>query len=70
VKKLYANGGIKSIYRGTAATLLRGFLLYIFDNVLNLVQKYVWFFKDIPASGIYFSCYEFLMREMTPAGKK
>uniref|UniRef100_A0A0N5AVR0 Mitochondrial carnitine/acylcarnitine carrier protein n=1 Tax=Syphacia muris TaxID=451379 RepID=A0A0N5AVR0_9BILA len=37
-KKLYKEGGIRSLYRGTAATLLR----------------------DIPASGVYLSTYEYL----------
>lgn len=33
IKKLYKEGGIRSIYRGTAATLLRGF------NIFKLLNK-------------------------------
>lgn len=38
VKKLYKEGGIKSIYRGTAATLLRGlsFTKYLIYTVHSL----------------------------------
>jgi solute carrier family 25 carnitine/acylcarnitine transporter 20/29 len=46
-RQLFKEGGIKSVYRGTAATLLR----------------------DVPASGLYFGGYEFLLRAMTPEGK-
>lgn len=46
-KQLYREGGIRSIYRGTAATLLR----------------------DVPASGMYFMTYEWLMNVLIPAGK-
>lgn len=46
-KQLYREGGIRSIYRGTAATLLR----------------------DVPASGMYFMTYDWLMNALTPAGK-
>lgn len=46
VKQLYREGGIRSIYKGTAATLLR----------------------DLPASGMYFTVYEFLKDKLTPAG--
>jgi solute carrier family 25 carnitine/acylcarnitine transporter 20/29 len=46
-KQLYKEGGIRSIYRGTALTLMR----------------------DIPASGVYFSTYEFLKRSLTPEGR-
>ncbi|XP_074116149.1 congested-like trachea protein isoform X1 [Cotesia typhae] len=38
--KLYRNGGVKNLYVGTGATLLR----------------------DLPASGVYFSVYDILMR--------
>lgn len=46
-KQLYREGGIRSIYRGTAATLLR----------------------DVPASGMYFMTYEWLMNVLIPTGK-
>jgi len=45
-KQLYREGGIRSIYRGTALTFMR----------------------DVPASGVYFSTYEFLKRSLTPEG--
>ncbi|BFZ08572.1 hypothetical protein BsWGS_11611 [Bradybaena similaris] len=45
-KKIYKEGGIRSVYRGTAATLLR----------------------DVPASGMYFTSYEWLQRILTPQG--
>ncbi|KAI8771889.1 mitochondrial carnitine/acylcarnitine carrier protein isoform X2 [Biomphalaria glabrata] len=45
-KKLYKEGGIRSIYRGSVATLLR----------------------DVPASGMYFTSYEWLQHVLTPAG--
>uniref|UniRef100_A0A0B6Z258 Mitochondrial carnitine/acylcarnitine carrier protein n=1 Tax=Arion vulgaris TaxID=1028688 RepID=A0A0B6Z258_9EUPU len=45
-KQIYKEGGIRSIYRGTMATLLR----------------------DIPATGMYFTSYEFLQRSLTPEG--
>ncbi|CAG5127154.1 unnamed protein product [Candidula unifasciata] len=45
-KKIYKEGGIRSVYRGTAATLLR----------------------DVPASGMYFTSYEWLQRVLTPKG--
>lgn len=38
--KLYRNGGVKNLYVGTGATILR----------------------DLPASGVYFSVYDILMR--------
>ncbi|RWS25729.1 carnitine-acylcarnitine carrier protein-like protein [Leptotrombidium deliense] len=46
-KQLYKEGGIRSIYKGTAATLLR----------------------DLPASGAYFTTYEFFKNTLTPEGK-
>ena len=46
-RKLYSEGGIRSVFKGTSATLLR----------------------DIPASGVYFSSYEFLQSYLTPEGK-
>ncbi|CAF0978940.1 unnamed protein product [Didymodactylos carnosus] len=46
-KKLYKEGGIRSIYRGTAATLLR----------------------DVPATGVYFTSYEWLKKKLTPEGR-
>ncbi|OAF68115.1 Solute carrier family 25 member 48 [Intoshia linei] len=45
-KKLYKQGGIRSVYKGTGATLLR----------------------DLPASGVYFSSYEYLKYLFTPTG--
>ncbi|XP_005100578.1 mitochondrial carnitine/acylcarnitine carrier protein [Aplysia californica] len=45
-KKIYREGGIRSVYRGTFATLLR----------------------DVPATGMYFTSYEWLQRVLTPAG--
>lgn len=36
IKKLYKQGGIRSIYRGTAATLLRGLILIFVKKVLFL----------------------------------
>lgn len=47
-KQIYREGGIRSIYKGTAATLLR----------------------DLPASGMYFTVYEFAKDQLTPAGSK
>lgn len=47
-KQIYREGGIRSIYKGTAATLLR----------------------DLPASGMYFTVYEFVKDQLTPAGSK
>ncbi|RWS15672.1 mitochondrial carnitine/acylcarnitine carrier protein-like protein [Dinothrombium tinctorium] len=46
-KQLFREGGIRSIYKGTAATLLR----------------------DLPASGVYFTTYDFLKTTFTPEGK-
>ncbi|CAI8006704.1 Mitochondrial carnitine/acylcarnitine carrier protein [Geodia barretti] len=46
-RQLFREGGIRSVYRGTAATLLR----------------------DVPASGLYFGGYEFLLNWLTPEGK-
>lgn len=45
-KKIYKEGGIRSVYRGTMATLLR----------------------DVPATGMYFTSYEWLQRILTPEG--
>ncbi|CAL1539273.1 unnamed protein product [Lymnaea stagnalis] len=45
-KKIYKEGGIRSVYRGTMATLLR----------------------DVPATGAYFTSYEWLQRVLTPEG--
>ncbi|KAH9492040.1 hypothetical protein Btru_029350 [Bulinus truncatus] len=45
-KKIYREGGIRSVYRGSVATLLR----------------------DVPATGMYFTSYEWLQRVLTPAG--
>ncbi|XP_058968412.2 mitochondrial carnitine/acylcarnitine carrier protein-like [Pocillopora verrucosa] len=47
VKKLYKQSGIRGVYKGTCATLLR----------------------DVPASGMYFASYEFLLNALTPEGK-
>ncbi|GAB6029130.1 hypothetical protein CHUAL_004908 [Chamberlinius hualienensis] len=46
-KQLYKEGGMRSLFKGTTATLLR----------------------DVPASGMYFMSYEWLQRELTPAGE-
>lgn len=46
-RKLYREGGIRSIFRGTCATLLR----------------------DVPASGVYFLSYEWLIEALSPPGK-
>ncbi|XP_059156158.1 mitochondrial carnitine/acylcarnitine carrier protein-like [Physella acuta] len=45
-KKIYKEGGIRSVYRGSVATLLR----------------------DVPATGMYFTSYEWLQRILTPEG--
>ncbi|KAK9355130.1 mitochondrial carrier domain-containing protein [Lipomyces doorenjongii] len=46
VKKLYKEGGIRSLMRGSLATVCR----------------------DGPGSAIYFATYEYLKKELTPAG--
>ncbi|KAK9329063.1 mitochondrial carrier domain-containing protein [Lipomyces starkeyi] len=46
VKKLYKDGGIRSLMRGSLATLCR----------------------DGPGSAIYFATYEYLKKQLTPAG--
>lgn len=46
-RQLYREGGIRSIYKGTAATLMR----------------------DVPASGVYFASYEFMLQTLTPEGR-
>lgn len=38
VKKLYKEGGIRSIYRGSGATLLRGKQQYYFLKLINTVE--------------------------------
>lgn len=47
VKKLYKQSGVRGVYKGTCATLLR----------------------DVPATGMYFISYEFLLNSLTPEGK-
>lgn len=47
-KHLYREGGMRSIYKGTFATMLR----------------------DVPASGVYFTTYEWLQHLLTPEGKQ
>lgn len=36
IKNLYSEGGIRSLYKGTCATLLRGNLILIFIFILNI----------------------------------
>ncbi|XP_026756082.1 congested-like trachea protein [Galleria mellonella] len=43
-RQLYSEGGIRSIYKGSVATILR----------------------DVPASGMYFMTYEWLVKVLTP----
>ena len=57
-KKLYKEGGIRSIYKGTAATLLRGFFLFLKFNILFILlfiiylkikiitYPFLWLFKN------------------------
>lgn len=61
VKKLYKQGGIASIYRGTGATLLRG------KNITSRFYKSV---ADIPASAAYLSVYEYLKKKFSGEGKE
>lgn len=70
-KKLYREGGIRSIYKGTGLTLMRGKLN---NQLINLkipllsrkILKFIYFFPpDIPSSGIYFMTYDGLKRLMT-----
>lgn len=46
-KQIWRQGGIRGLYTGTGATLLR----------------------DVPASGMYFMTYEWLLRTLTPEGQ-
>ena len=67
-KKLYREGGIRNVYRGTVATLLRGESLYAcVDDLLILVLPYN--IIDVPASAAYFGTYEGLLRRLTPKGQ-
>lgn len=63
-RQLYREGGIRSIYKGTAATLLRGET----THTLLPLWMYVSLHADVPASGMYFGTYELLLRTLTPQG--
>lgn len=70
IRQLYRAGGISSIYRGTAATLLRGmslekcsgFLPFIFSFYQSIMD----WILDVPASGVYFMTYEWLQIALAP----
>jgi solute carrier family 25 carnitine/acylcarnitine transporter 20/29 len=55
VKQLYKEGGMRSIYRGTGATLLRGWSFEL-EFILSFS------FSDVPASAAYLSVYEYLKK--------
>lgn len=59
LKQLWKQGGIRSIYRGTGATLLRGSLKKV------KVDPAKCFILDVPASGAYLSVYEFLKKKFS-----
>lgn len=67
IRQLYKQGGIRSIYRGTGATLLRGKLGNIpkqnscKDRLIALCL-----IIDVPASGVYFMTYEWLQVTLAP----
>lgn len=61
VKKLYKQGGMASIYRGTGATLLRGQLQTYFKPFSC---------SDIPASAAYLSVYEYLKKKFSGEGNE
>lgn len=51
IKKLYAEGGIRSIYKGTIATLLRGkfpfmFSMLIFIKSIIIITIFLIFFQN------------------------
>ncbi|KZC11831.1 Congested-like trachea protein [Dufourea novaeangliae] len=62
-KQLYKEGGIRSIYKGTCATLLRANFSFLFDQCNILLLD----LSDIPASGMYFMTYECTKKWLSPA---
>ena len=68
-KKLFKEGGLRSLYRGTFATLLRGGHVTLDTNHMFLETFCMtWFIPcvDVPASGVYFSAYEGILQFLTP----
>lgn len=64
-KKLYRQGGLASIYRGSAATLARGT-----EKAARFPCIRKFWLSDIPASGLYFLTYELIKKYITDNGRK
>lgn len=63
-KSLWKEGGIRSIYRGTFATLLRG--MHELPSISCHLDLHQPFLSDVPASGVYLATYEWLKRYLSP----
>ena len=69
IRQLYKQGGIRSIYRGTGATLLRGKVestQFKIQRIAATINELFSNFLDVPASGIYFMTYEWLQVALAP----
>ena len=64
-RQLYRQGGITNVYRGTMATLLRGMVAKGCGSYDIITCHHI----DVPASGVYFMTYEWLLSSLTPEGK-
>ncbi len=62
-RKLLREGGLRNLYRGTVATLLRG-------NTHTHTPTLITFPTDLPGSAFYFGGYEWTLRYLTPVGRR
>ena len=70
VRQLYKEGGLKSIFRGTGATLARtsDAILCLARARLMLTLPLIPVQGDGPGSAAYFVAYDVIKKQLTPAG--